>query len=144
MFEPEEAGADSWGGRAVVEAAEREAIETRVHLKRRERGADRVVAVYIGEQREDPRAKAVLDLASRVGQPVKRVPVAQLTQWFGEVAHQGVCAEVRPLDPWGEDRLLAALGAAQAAPIPQDDTLPELDVESEQMDVVIEAMEVTQ
>ncbi len=81
-----------------------------------ERGADRVVAVYIGEQREDPRAKAVLDLASRVGQPVKRVPVAQLTQWFGEVAHQGVCAEVRPLDPWGEDRLLAALGAAQAAP----------------------------
>lgn len=35
-------------------------------------------------------------------------------------------------------------GAAQAAPIPQDDTLPELDVESEQMDVVIEAMEAIQ
>ncbi len=80
-----------------------------------ERGADRVVTLQVAEQRDDTRARAVLELASRAGLPVKRVPLAQLTKLLGEVAHQGVCAEVRPLAPWGEDELLAALARAQSA-----------------------------
>ena len=33
---------------------------------------------------------------------------------LGDVAHQGVAAEVSPLSPWGEDALLAALQSATA------------------------------
>ena len=39
-----------------------------------ERGAERVVAVYVAEQRDDPRARAVLELASQQTTTVKRVP----------------------------------------------------------------------
>ncbi|MCB1624080.1 MAG: 23S rRNA (guanosine(2251)-2'-O)-methyltransferase RlmB [Pseudomonadales bacterium] len=85
------------------------------------RAPERVIAVHVAEQRDDPRSRSVLELASRAGFPVRRLPVAQLTKLLGDVAHQGVYAEVRPLTPWGEDELLAALAAEQSAvgqPVP--------------------------
>ncbi|MEZ5513995.1 MAG: 23S rRNA (guanosine(2251)-2'-O)-methyltransferase RlmB [Steroidobacteraceae bacterium] len=83
-----------------------------------ERGAERVVMVSVAEQRDDARTRTVLELARRAGLPVERVSLAQLTKLLGEVAHQGVYADVRPLAPWGEDDLLAALARAQSTDSP--------------------------
>lgn len=73
-----------------------------------------------------------------------------LSQDYPELGNAMLLCVTETLSKRDIDALVAALaeiedaGAAQAAPIPQDDTLPELDVESEQMDVVIEAMEAIQ
>jgi len=74
-----------------------------------ERGADRVAQVFVAEQRDDARVKAIVDLAQRQSRPVKRVPLAQFQQFFGDATHQGVYAEVRSLEAWNEERLLDAL-----------------------------------
>ena len=73
----------------------------------------RVVAVRIAERRDDPRVRAIEDLARGQGCPVQRVDSQSLQKALGEVAHQGVAAEVQPLPPWAEEELLDALGAAR-------------------------------
>jgi 23S rRNA (guanosine2251-2'-O)-methyltransferase len=45
---------------------------------------------------------------------VQRVDLHSLRQLLGEVAHQGVAADITPLPPWTEDELLAALQSASA------------------------------
>ena len=79
-----------------------------------ERHPDRVVAVSLAEQRDDPRARAIEELARRHQRPVQRVDMHALRQQLGDVAHQGVAAEITPLPPWSEDELLAALQAVRA------------------------------
>jgi 23S rRNA (guanosine2251-2'-O)-methyltransferase len=79
-----------------------------------ERHADRVLTVRLAEQRDDPRARAIEELARRHQRPVQRVDMHSLRQQLGEVAHQGVVAEITPLPPWSEDELLAALQAVRA------------------------------
>ncbi len=79
-----------------------------------ERGADRVMQVFVAEQRDDTRTRAIADLAQARSKPVKRIPVAQFQQYFGDATHQGVYAEVRPLEPWNEEQLLEALGTREA------------------------------
>ena len=79
-----------------------------------ERHPDRVVAVSLAEQRDDPRARAIEELARRHQRPVQRVDAHSLRQQLGDVAHQGVAAEITPLPPWSEDELLAALQAVRA------------------------------
>ncbi len=79
-----------------------------------ERSPDRVTAVFVAERRDDARARALTALAAKAGRPVKRATAQQLTQWFGEAAHQGVYAEVQPLQPWTEAQLLAAIGATDS------------------------------
>ncbi|HET9107153.1 MAG TPA: 23S rRNA (guanosine(2251)-2'-O)-methyltransferase RlmB [Steroidobacteraceae bacterium] len=73
---------------------------------------ERVTAVSMAERREDPRARAIEELARRQRIPVQRVEPAVLKQKLGDVAHQGIAAEIRPLPPWTEDDLLAAVQAA--------------------------------
>jgi len=79
-----------------------------------ERHADRVLTVLLAEQRDDPRARAIEELARRHQRPVQRVDTHSLRQQLGDVAHQGVAAEITPLPPWSEDELLAALQAVRA------------------------------
>src|SRR4029077_7350173 len=81
-----------------------------------ERHPERVHSVRIAQQREDPRVRAIDELARRHHRPVQRVEVQALKQLLGDVAHQGVAADVAPLPPWREDQLLAALQNA-AAPL---------------------------
>ena len=79
-----------------------------------ERHPERVHSVRIAEQRDDPRVRAIDELARRHQRPVQRVEVRALQQLLGDVAHQGVAADITPLPPWSEDALLAALQSASA------------------------------
>ena len=79
-----------------------------------ERHPERVHNVRIAQQREDPRVRAIDELARRHHRPVQRVDVHALKRLLGDVAHQGVAADITPLPPWSEDELLAALQSASA------------------------------
>ena len=79
-----------------------------------ERHAERVLNVRLAEQRDDPRARAIEELARRHERPLQRVEMHALRQQLGDVAHQGVAAEITPLPAWSEDELLAALQVARA------------------------------
>ena len=79
-----------------------------------ERHAERVLNVRLAEQRDDPRARAIEELARRHERPLQRVDLHALRQQLGDVAHQGVAAEITPLPPWSEDGLFDALQSAQA------------------------------
>ena len=79
-----------------------------------ERHPERVHSVRIAEGREDPRVRAIDELARRHHRPVQRVAVHALKRLLGDVAHQGVAADITPLPPWTEDELLAALQSASA------------------------------
>jgi 23S rRNA (guanosine2251-2'-O)-methyltransferase len=78
------------------------------------RHPDRVRVVKFAERRDDPRAKEIEDLARKGGRPVQRIDGRALAQLLGgDVAHQGVIAEVEPLPPWTEDDLVTALETAK-------------------------------
>ncbi len=79
-----------------------------------QRHAARVLNVRLAERRDDPRARAIEELARRHQRPVQRVGLHSLRQQLGEVAHQGVAAEITPLPPWSEEELLMALQSARA------------------------------
>jgi 23S rRNA (guanosine2251-2'-O)-methyltransferase len=81
-----------------------------------ERHAERVLGVRLAQRRDDPRVRAIEDLARRHERPVQRVDSHSLRQQLGDVAHQGVAADINPLPPWTEDDLLAAL-QAQSSPV---------------------------
>ena len=76
---------------------------------------DRVSAVRVAERRDDPRAREIDELARRQQIPVQRVENHVLKQKLGDVAHQGVVADIRPLPPWSEDDLLTAVQSAAEA-----------------------------
>jgi 23S rRNA (guanosine2251-2'-O)-methyltransferase len=79
-----------------------------------ERNAERVLTVRLAERRDDPRARQIEELARRNARPLQRVDLHSLRQQLGDVAHQGVAAEITPLPPWSEDELLDALQTARA------------------------------
>jgi 23S rRNA (guanosine2251-2'-O)-methyltransferase len=79
-----------------------------------ERHPERVLRVRLAQRREDPRGRAIEELAQRKERPLERVDAHALRQQLGDVAHQGVAAEIVPLPPWNEDDLLAALAQARA------------------------------
>jgi 23S rRNA (guanosine2251-2'-O)-methyltransferase len=79
-----------------------------------ERHPQRVLAVRLAAHRGDARARAIEALAERHRVALKRVDSHALKEQLGDVAHQGVAAEVVPLAPWDEDQLLAALSDAHA------------------------------
>ncbi len=79
-----------------------------------ERHAERVLNVRLAQQREDPGARKIEELARRYQRPVERVGLHSFRQLLGDVAHQGVSAEIAPLPPWSEDELLGALQSTRA------------------------------
>src|SRR5262245_17466578 len=76
------------------------------------RHPERVATVRLTDARDDPRAREIEELARKSGRPVQRVDARALKQTLGDVAHQGVVAEIEPLPPWSEDDLLDALTRA--------------------------------
>jgi len=74
-----------------------------------ERHPDRVTAIRLAEKRDDPRVRAIDDLAKRHKLPIQRVDQHALKQQLGDVAHQGVAADITPMPPWTEDDLFTAL-----------------------------------
>jgi 23S rRNA (guanosine2251-2'-O)-methyltransferase len=79
-----------------------------------ERHPERVHSVRIAQQRDDPRVRAIDELARRHQRPVQRVDARALKQLLGDVAHQGVTADITPLPPWTVDELLVALQKVSA------------------------------
>jgi 23S rRNA (guanosine2251-2'-O)-methyltransferase len=79
-----------------------------------ERHPLRVLRLRLAERRDDPRARALEELARREHRPVERIDARALKRLVGDVVHQGVAADITPLPPWGEDELLAALQTASA------------------------------
>ena len=77
-----------------------------------ERHPERVTSVRLAEKRDDPRVREIDDLARRHNRPVQRVDPHALKQQLGDVAHQGVAADITPMPPWTEDDLFSALQTA--------------------------------
>jgi len=75
------------------------------------RHAARVAGVTVVEGR-DARLAEIQTLAQKAGKTVKRVAPAVFKQLFGDAVHQGVYADVQPLEPWREEELVAAIAAA--------------------------------
>lgn len=75
------------------------------------RHPERVLAVRALESRGDARMQEIERLAQVAGRRVERSDARSFERLLGGVAHQGVMAEVRPLEPWDENRLLEALAA---------------------------------
>jgi 23S rRNA (guanosine2251-2'-O)-methyltransferase len=73
---------------------------------------ERVTAVRVAERRDDPRTREIDELARRGQIPVQRIDAQVLKQRLGDATHQGVVADIKPLPPWTEDDLLAALQTA--------------------------------
>jgi 23S rRNA (guanosine2251-2'-O)-methyltransferase len=67
------------------------------------RSPRRVLKVWLQQGRGDQRAAQVEELARAANLPVERVDAQRLRGWLGEVAHQGVVAEIEALRPMDED-----------------------------------------
>ncbi len=78
------------------------------------RHPDRVLQVRLAERRDDARAREIEAAARRLDRPVERMGMEAFRRMVGDVAHQGVAAEIAAMPPWSEDDLLAALEAAVA------------------------------
>ena len=79
-----------------------------------ERRPERILSIELAAQRDDPRMRQIEALARAAGRPVRRIEAEALRQRLGEVAHQGVLAQIEPLPPWDEDALFGALEHAPA------------------------------
>jgi 23S rRNA (guanosine2251-2'-O)-methyltransferase len=77
------------------------------------RSGGRVRRMFVDARRDDPRMREILKLAEAAGIKPERVDAKALAARLGDVAHQGVMAEVDPLAPWHEDELVEALTAAK-------------------------------
>jgi 23S rRNA (guanosine2251-2'-O)-methyltransferase len=78
-----------------------------------QRSSGRLRRLQVDARRDDARLRELLQLAEQRGVKPERVDARQIAGRLGDVAHQGVLAEVDPLLPWREDELLDAVGAAQ-------------------------------
>ena len=77
----------------------------------------RVRGVHLLTGRDDARAKNILQRALLAGIAVRRVDAAALDKLANGIVHQGVVAEIEPLEPWTEEDLLAAVAAAPQPPL---------------------------
>jgi 23S rRNA (guanosine2251-2'-O)-methyltransferase len=77
-----------------------------------ERHPERVITVRLAERRDDPRVREIDELARRHNRPIQRVDAHALKQELGDVAHQGVVADIISMPPWTEDELFASLESA--------------------------------
>ncbi len=77
------------------------------------RHPQRVLAVRLTANRDDPRVREIEALARQHGRSVQRVDPRSLQRSLGDAVHQGVVADIRPLPTWSEDDLLTALAAVR-------------------------------
>ena len=74
-----------------------------------ERRPERILTIHLAARRDDPRIRQIETLARAAGRPVERIEADALRRRLGDVAHQGVLAEIEPLPPWTDAQLLEAL-----------------------------------
>jgi 23S rRNA (guanosine2251-2'-O)-methyltransferase len=79
-----------------------------------ERHPGRVLTVHLAKGRDDPRSRAIEELARGHGRPLQRIDAHALKARLGDAVHQGVAADIIPLAPWSADELLAALTGVRA------------------------------
>ena len=77
------------------------------------RTPQRVLRIYLQQGRSDRRASEIEAQAQAAQRPVERVAAGRLRAWVGEVAHQGVVAEIEALGPTSEEQFYKELAAAQ-------------------------------
>lgn len=77
------------------------------------RAPQRVLRVFLQRGRDDQRAATLAALAAMAHRPLERIDAARMKSLVGEVAHQGVVAEIEPLAALSEDGLYALLAAAK-------------------------------
>jgi 23S rRNA (guanosine2251-2'-O)-methyltransferase len=80
------------------------------------RHPERVGTVRLAEGRDDARTREIEQLARKHGRRIERVAATKLKQLAGDVAHQGVLADIEPMRSWTEDDLLDAAASA-ASPL---------------------------
>jgi 23S rRNA (guanosine2251-2'-O)-methyltransferase len=73
------------------------------------RSPQRILSVYLQQGRSDRRASEIEAQARSAQRPVERVEAGRLRAWVGDVAHQGVVAEIESLPPTSEREFLAQL-----------------------------------
>jgi 23S rRNA (guanosine2251-2'-O)-methyltransferase len=78
-----------------------------------ERAPERLLQLWIAEARKDMRALDLRARAEAIGVRVQTAGSEALANLVGDVAHQGAVAAVRPLKPWDERDLRAALSEIQ-------------------------------
>ncbi|HXS29323.1 MAG TPA: TrmH family RNA methyltransferase, partial [Steroidobacteraceae bacterium] len=74
-----------------------------------QRAPARLRKLIIDSRREDARIRELLQLAQTAGLKVERADAKAIAGRVGDVAHQGVIAEVEALPAWQEADLLQAL-----------------------------------
>jgi 23S rRNA (guanosine2251-2'-O)-methyltransferase len=74
-----------------------------------DRSPERVLELWMAEPRQDARARTLRERALAAGIRVQAAATEVLAKLAGEVAHQGAVASIRPLKPWNEDDLIAAI-----------------------------------
>ena len=79
------------------------------------RAPARVRRLTLDARRAEARARVVLQRAPAAGGRVERRDARARAARLGDVAHQGVLAEVEPLAPWSEEQLLEAVTAQPGA-----------------------------
>ncbi len=76
-----------------------------------DRAPERVLELWMAEPRQDARARSLRERALAAGLRVQTVAHDSLAKLAGDVAHQGAVAAIRPLKPWDEHDLAAAMRA---------------------------------
>jgi 23S rRNA (guanosine2251-2'-O)-methyltransferase len=74
-----------------------------------DRAPERVLELFMSEPRQDARARGLRERAQAAGVRVQTTGAESLAKLAGDVAHQGAVATIRPLKPWDEHDLLAAM-----------------------------------
>lgn len=82
------------------------------------RSPQRLQRLWLQQGRQDARVTELEALAQAQRIAIERVDAKRLQAWVGEVAHQGVVADIEPLLPWREDELLDALSAPETGNTP--------------------------
>jgi 23S rRNA (guanosine2251-2'-O)-methyltransferase len=77
------------------------------------RSPQRVRRLLVDSRRDDPRIREVIQLAQAAGIKAERSDVKAIVGRVGDVAHQGVLADVEPIAAWQEADLLDALTGAR-------------------------------
>lgn len=78
-----------------------------------QRAPQRVRRLLVDARRDDPRIREVIQLAQAAGIKAERGDAKNIVGRVGDVAHQGVLADVEPMPAWQEADLLEALTGAR-------------------------------
>lgn len=78
---------------------------------------ERLHQILLLDGRNDARAASLLQQARSAGIAIRRCAAAALDKSANGIVHQGVLAEVEPLAPWDEAKLLQAAAAVSSPPM---------------------------